>query len=119
MTQQKSFTQVENELISKFRKKVNHCESTEDVKKAFVWCVQELFTKISEGAITLRADELRLQLEGEPFVIDETLRAGEAFAGVWNNSDLPRIVGRFAELAVNQYRHLAKNPARTEAKIRN
>ena len=52
------------------------------------------------------------------FFIAENIRSDVEFAKVWHNSDLPRIVGRFAELALHQYKHLAKNPAKTEAKIR-
>ncbi len=116
--QQFSFTHVENELISKFRKNINEAESTEDVKKSFVYCMQELFRKVTDGALEVRADDIYLKPADSSFFIGESIRSHPAFAGIWNNTDLPRIVGRFAELAMNQHKHLAKNPAKTEAKIR-
>ena len=116
--QQFSFTHVENELISKFRKNINEAESTEDVKKSFVYCMQELFRKVSDGALEVRPDDIYLKPDDTSFFIGENIRSHAEFAGIWNNTDLPRIVGRFAELAMNQYKHLAKNPAKTEAKIR-
>jgi len=116
--QQFSFTHVENELISKFRKKINEAESTEDVKKSFVYCIQELFRKVTDGALEVRADDIYLKPADSSFYIGENIRSHTEFVRIWNNSDLPRIVGRFAELAMNQHKHLAKNPAKTEAKIR-
>ena len=118
MTQQHSYTHVENELIPKFRKRINEAESTEDVKKSFVYCMQDLFRKVSGGGLELQPDEIYLKMDATSFFIAENIRSDVEFAKVWHNSDLPRIVGRFAELALHQYKHLAKNPAKTEAKIR-
>ena len=46
------------------------------------------------------------------------MRAAAGFAEIWGGSDLAQIVTRFAEAARNRSRHLAKNPEKTEAKIR-
>ncbi len=119
MTRQQSFTKAENELLPKFRKMTNEAESTEDVKKFFIYCVQELFSRAFDGRMELRFEEVELLPEGEPhFMISEEVRSREGFAEVWNASDLPHIVSRFAELALNRYKHLAKNPEKTETKMR-
>lgn len=116
---QLSFTKVENELLHKFRKRINEAESTEDVKKFFTYCQQELFNHAYAGQLEIQFDDVCLMPEGEPpFMISEQVRSHEDFARVWNTSDLPHIVSRFAELALNRYKHLAKKPGKTEAKIR-
>lgn len=118
MTQQHSFTHAENELLPKFRKRINEAESTEDVKKAFVYSMQDLFKTVSEGRLDLRAEDVGLNPEKDSFLLSDGLQSHDDFAKVWNDTDLPRIVARFTELALHQYTHLAKNPAKTEAKIR-
>ena len=119
MTQQQSFSKVENELQHKFRKMVNEAESTEDVKKFFIYCMQELFRRACVGQLELQFDDIGLRPEeNPPFMISEHVRSREDFAQLWDTSDLPHIVSRFAELALNHYKHLAKNPEKTEMKMR-
>ena len=119
MTKMQSFSKAENELLPKFRKMTNEAESTEDVKKFYVYCMQELFTHAFAGELELRFEDIGLLPEEEPpFFIDDRIRSREDFAEVWQASDLSQIVTRFAELAVGHYRHLVKNPQKTEAKIR-
>jgi len=119
MTRMQSFSKAENELLPKFRKMTNEAESTEDVKKFFVYCMQELFTHVSDGRLEPRFEDVGLLPEGEKlFFISESLRSREAFAEVWQESDLPQIVSRFAHLAVARYKHLETNPRKSEAKIR-
>ena len=54
----------------------------------------------------------------ETFRLGERVRATAGFNEIWEGSDLAQIVTRFAEAARNRSRHLAKNPEKTEAKIR-
>jgi len=119
MTRMESFSKVENELLPKFRKMTNEAESTEDVKKFFVYSMQELFAQAFAGQLNLRFEDIALSPDGEqPFVIDEQVRTRKDFIAMWQASDLSQIVTRFAELAVGHYKHLDKNPRKTEAKIR-
>lgn len=119
MTIQLSFTKVENELLPDYRKKIGAAESTEDVKKFFVYTIQELLLRLSEGKIRLAYDDITLVPELSPaFAVRGSLLETPDFSAVWQNSDLPSVVGRFAETAVNHFRHLEKNRQKTEAKIR-
>ena len=118
MTQQTSFTHVENKLFPKFRKTISQARSTEDVKKMFGYCMQDLFKEVSEGALELRLEEVVLKPESNSYHIDDKIRETDAFARVWTATDLSRIVDRFTEVCLHQYAHLAKNPEKTEAKIR-
>jgi hypothetical protein len=119
MVKIQSFTKIENELLPKFRKQLNEAESTEDVRKFFVYCVHELCNEALDRQVSLQFEDISLQPEGEqPFQVADHLLANAAFAEVWQSSDLSHIIGRFAEQAVGRYRRLEKNPAKTEAKIR-
>ena len=117
--EQQSFSKIENGLQPKFRKMTNEAESTEDVKKFFVFCMQELFNLASIGQLELQFEDIELLPEGNPpFVFSKQVRSRQDFTRLWNDSDLSQIVLRFAELASNHYKHLTKNPKKTEAKIR-
>jgi hypothetical protein len=119
MSQQQSFTKIENELLPKFRKRINEAESTEDIKKFFCYCVQELLERAFAGRLKVEYGDVALDPEGDPpFQINERIKSREDFIEVWNVSDLPQIVGRFSLISLNHYKHIGKNPEKTEAKIR-
>ncbi|MBI5558818.1 MAG: hypothetical protein HY885_14410 [Deltaproteobacteria bacterium] len=119
MTMQLSFTKIENELLPEYRRKIGSAESTEDVKKFYVYTMQDLFRQVFGGKIDLDFEDISLQPDQQPsFVISTVLLDKDDFTYVWNTSDLPNLVGRFTETAVKHYRHLEKNPKKTEAKIR-
>jgi len=46
-----SFTRCEREILPNFRQKIGKAESTEDVKKFFVYTVNELFRNVFEGQL--------------------------------------------------------------------
>lgn len=120
MNQQRSFTKNENELLHKFRKMTNEAESTEDIKKFFAYCMQELISQATEGRLEMQFIDIELVPDGEPpYRFSAAVQAEEAFVDSWETSDLGHIVQRFADLAMHRYRHLQKKPQKTEVKIRN
>jgi hypothetical protein len=118
MALQQSFTHVENELLPKFRKRINEAESAKEVETSFGDSVQELFRKASVGMLEVASDDIHLKPETASFLLGEAIRSQDTFTALWDNSDLPRIVGRFAELAQHRHAHLAKKTEKTEAKIK-
>ncbi len=119
MSTQHSFTKFENELLPDFRKKINLAESDEDVKKFFVYTVQNLFSKVFSKKADYSYDAITLTPGRESgYSLAPALMEAEDFKEVWNNSDLPHIVGRLADTATKRYSHLGKHPEKTEAKIR-
>jgi hypothetical protein len=106
MARQLSYSKYEQELRPELRQNMNIAESTEDVKKFFVYTIQKLFGRVLErkGAFTYED-------------ISDKLLEDPDFAAVWRNSDLANIVKRIADAASNRHRHLQKNPAKTESKI--
>lgn len=120
MARQMSYTKHENRLLHDLRQKLNKAESTEDVKKFFVHTSRKLFDSVSDGRMSSRYEDIALIPGSAPYYqVEKRLSETEAFDAIWTNSDLSRVLGRFAEAAVGHYRHLAKNPEKTRSKIRN
>ena len=118
MARQLSFSKYEQELRPELRQNLNIAESTEDVKKFFVYTIQKLFGKVLEGKEPFRYEDIRLTpLEQSGFIISDNILGNPEFAAVWQNSDLSNIVKRIADAASNRHKHLQKNPAKTESKI--
>ncbi|NOR24065.1 MAG: hypothetical protein GQ542_06655 [Desulforhopalus sp.] len=119
MTRQISFTKIEKELLPRYRQKMGAAESTEDVKKFFVYIVMELLNRAYDDKIRFEYNHICLDPANSPhFCIDTSVTSLNDFTPVWDNSDLSHIVSRFTDTAMNHYTHLSKNPAKTEAKIR-
>jgi hypothetical protein len=118
MARQLSFSKYEQELRPELRQNLNIAESTEDVKKFFVYTIQKLFGKVLEGKEPFDYEDIRLApMEQSGFIISDKLLEDSEFAAAWQNSDLSNIVKRIADTAGNRHKHLQKNPAKTEAKI--
>ncbi len=119
MIKQQSFTKIENELLPEFRRRIGTAESTEDVKKFYVYTMQDLFNRVFSGKIDLEYGDVVLLPDQAPsFSFNERIQGMEDFTSVWNGSDLPHIVSRFTDSALKHLKHLEKNPAKTESKIR-
>lgn len=123
MTVQHSFSKIEKELLPAFRQQIGSAESTEDVRKYFIYTVQDLVKKATEGELEPRYEDISLNHSTEcdddcQYVLGADLTANELFSGIWENSDLQRIVAKFAASACNRYKHLEKKPEKTDAKIR-
>jgi hypothetical protein len=119
MTTQFSFTKYEHEVLPTFRQKINKAESTEDVKKFFVYTAIDLLENIFEGKMNFEYEDVALLPDSKSqFAVSERIFSSEQFKSVWNNSDLPRVICRFALSAIHRHRHLEKHPEKTDAKIR-
>ncbi len=119
MTKQVSFTKQEHKVMPNFRQMIGQAESTADVRKFFVYTVRELFDNVFQGNLDFHYEDVELKPEiVPPYTISQRLFAREDFTSAWKDSDLPRVVDRLAESAVGRYKRLAKNPEKTDAKIR-
>lgn len=119
MKKKKSFSKIEQDVRHNFRKNLNVAESTEDVKKFFIYAVQDLIGQAFAGRVTVDFDDINLDPQAEGgFVCCTALREHDEFMESWQHSDLPEIVGRLAENALNHIKHLEeKLPNKTEAKL--
>lgn len=114
-----SYSHVENEIRAHFRNNLNQAESSEDVKKFFVYAVQELLGKAFEGKIIVDFGDIELTEgdEEQAFIIHKRLLHDIVFMDAWYNSDLPTIVQRLARTAIKHVKHFGKMPDKTEAKM--
>mgnify|MGYP000436382243 CR=1 FL=1 len=119
MTKRISFSKHEQKIIPTFRQKINHAESTEDVKKFFYYSVKELFDDIFQGQVTCDYEDIVLVPGAGPYYsTSQRLLDSESFQSAWRDSDLPRVLGRLADSAVKRYRRLEKHSEKTDLKIR-
>ncbi|MDT8336118.1 MAG: hypothetical protein RQ753_10510 [Desulfurivibrionaceae bacterium] len=120
MSKQMSFSKIENTILPEFRNKINHAESTEDLKKFFIYSVQDVFNHVFSGKkMTFDFDDISMLPDSEPhYQLGKRLLASKDFMEVWNESDLPQVIGRLANTAAKHHTRLGKNPGKTEAKIR-
>jgi len=119
MIKQLSFTRYERKILPNFRQMISKAESSEDVKKFFIYTAIELFKNIFEEKTDFEYEDISLVWTGDPYYkVSKRLLSLEDFASVWHNSDLPVIVGHLAESAMHRYKHLQKYPEKTEAKIK-
>jgi hypothetical protein len=119
MTDRVSFTRYENIIYPSFRQEVQKAESTVDVRNSFTLATRKLLHSALEGKMDFRDDDIRLLPESDArFVISKRLLSSPAFKAVWEDSDLPRVIDRFADLAIGRCKRLQKHPEKTDAKIR-
>jgi len=123
MTERLSFTKYENEILPAFRNRLNMAESTEDVRKFFLYTVKELLEKIldmGEDDLDITyPDDVDVDVEKPPFFkLGEKLKQHPKIKPLLESSDLRDILQRLAESAIKRYLHLEKHRDRTESKIR-
>ena len=119
MAKRLSFSKNEQDILPEFRQRINLAESTEDVKKFFVYTVTDLFNHVFTGKIDFLYEDVELQFSGDPyFSISDRLLSQNDFSAIWECSDLPNVVARFARTAIKRCKRLEKHPEKTDAKIR-
>jgi hypothetical protein len=119
MSKVMSYSKIEKAILHNFRNKLNHAESTADLKKFFSYSAQELFDNVFAGTMAFDFNDTSLEPGSEPpYRLHERLLASDAFKTVWDSSDLPQVMGRLSQTAVKHFIRLGKNPGKTETKIR-
>jgi hypothetical protein len=119
MTERLSFTKYENECLPRFRHKINEAESTEDVKKFFVYTVKDLLESVFEGNMDIQYEDVSLKPRSKSqYAVSERLLSYRDFKSIWSRSDLPRVIGRLATSASRRYTRLEKHREKTDTKIR-
>lgn len=114
MTDQKSFTKIENEVVHQYRKNVAAATSVEEVKKCFQRTVCELLEKASGEQVRCRHEDVTLNPAAPPhYSLAESITGQASFLALQKNSDLNAILARLAEPAVHRHTHLAKHPEKT------
>ncbi len=69
MTKQISFSKYEQKVLPNFRQKINEAESTEDVKKFFIYTVKELLESILPEKFGFEYEDVALMPGSEPYYV--------------------------------------------------
>ncbi len=119
MAKQISYTKYGNQILPHFRERLNLAESTEDLKKFFVYTSRDLLERIFAGELEINYEDIALNPKASPhFTLSEKLIADPRFISSWRDSDLKNIMADLAGTVMKRYIHLEKNSGKTEAKIR-
>ncbi|MBN2719308.1 MAG: hypothetical protein JXX14_25890 [Deltaproteobacteria bacterium] len=114
-----SYNRFENDLMHQYRSQMSGAESSSDVEKFFDYTVRSLCDKIFDGNIKINQQDIQYTQDGESlYQVHRRLLDSKLFADVWENSDLPKIVERFAQTAHHRAIHLDKHREKTNLKIR-
>ncbi|RJX36358.1 MAG: hypothetical protein C4525_01380 [Desulfarculus sp.] len=116
MSALKSVTKYERQILPAFRNKINAAESTEDVRKEFHHSAKDLILAAAGGDLTIYTEDIVFDPAAPPYYrLSPELHRQGRFQALWKSSDLPRVLQDLAELARHRYKHLDKNPDKTEA----
>ncbi len=120
MEKQLSFSHLEKELVKEFRNNINNSEGPIDVANHFSFVVCKLFKKVfSETDLELENNcAIFAPNEENYFKINDNLLQDDRFHKLWDNSDLPDLLKKFAETSYHKYLHHNKHLEKTNKKIR-
>ncbi|MBC8383948.1 MAG: hypothetical protein H8E57_00350 [Candidatus Cloacimonetes bacterium] len=120
MKKQISFSTLGNTYIHEMRDKINNSENKIDLDHFFSQTVTNFLNKvfhdqdfvIDNGDIIFNPDSENY------FSVSDDLWKLEYFKEIWNSSDLPNVIKKFADSTYHRYLHLNKHPEKTQKKIR-
>ncbi|MCK7521701.1 MAG: hypothetical protein MZV64_30455 [Ignavibacteriales bacterium] len=119
MTEKLSFTSVERELAHEFRGRINASEDIVDLGNHFSGTMHRLVSHAIGSSHHLDPDAIVFDPDAaHSYSIRKSLRDDPTFQSLEKNSDLMRIISRFAEMTLHRYIHLKKHNERTDKKIR-
>jgi len=119
MSEQLSFTKIENDLRPTYRNRLNTAESPEDIKKFFVYTAREFLTRTLGDSVQVEYEDVRLAPDSDPpYILSDKLVRHPSYTSLQQRSDLNIILNRLAQSAARRYVHLERNPEKSESKIR-
>ncbi|MFO7896466.1 MAG: hypothetical protein R6U84_06010 [Candidatus Cloacimonadales bacterium] len=121
MKKQQSFNHLGNELIHELRNNINNSEGPVDISNHFSYTTSKLLQAVfADESVDIQKDSIIFAPESDHyFKLNNGLADDEGFMEVWKNSDLPSVVGKFAEASYHRYLHHNKHQEKTNKKIRN
>jgi hypothetical protein len=111
-----SHTRLEHELAPHFRERLNHAESSEDVKKFFAYTMRDLLSRVLGAEV--RYEDVALDAAEPGYRVSTRIEHDPGYTLAIGGSDLGAIMKRFAEAARHRARHLEGHPEKTQSKIR-
>jgi len=117
-----SFSVLEKEFAHVFRNGINSSEDKIDLGNHFSRTMKTLLQKVFEHEhIPVDVDDSDITFNPEArhyYTISGKLRQTGSFKGLWEGSDLPSVIERFADSTHKKYLHLDRHREKTRFKIR-
>lgn len=117
-----SFAPLEKELMHEMRNTIKRVEDTRDLENRFSTIMKHLLEKACEMQqmpIDVDIDDVMFNPEaGNYYIISKKLKKMAGFSDLWDSSDLRNVIGRFADSAYREYRHLHRHQEKARFKIR-
>jgi hypothetical protein len=119
MTQKLSFSALEREFRAVFRDKIDKSEDAQDVEKLFTHVVGQLVRQALSDQVDVLDTDIVYDAEA-PFryAVSGKLADDARFRDVYDNSDLPAILKRFADTAHKTIGHYQKVNVQNASKLR-
>ncbi len=122
MEEKVSFSVLEKEFMHVLRSGINNSEDKIDLENHFSNTMKIFLQRIFEHEhIPADVDDFDVTFDPgarDYFTISGKLRQMGWFKGLWEGSDLPSVIGRFADSTHKKYLHLDKHREKTRFKIR-
>ena len=121
MKKQQSYNHLGNELIHELRNNINNSEGPVDISNHFSYTTSKLLQAVFDGSdVKIAKDSVVFAPNSDNyFKLNNGLADNKVFWEVWENSDLPAVVSKFAEASYHRYLHHNKHQEKTNKKIRN
>lgn len=122
MAYKKSFSEVENKYWGDYKVRMSKAQGAEDVKKIFSMIVADMVKEIEPSLDPIYGEfngDFEIEMIGDKkYRVAPKIKEDPAYIELIENSDLPAILDKYAELAVNKIVHLSgKEPEENGKKI--
>jgi len=118
MSNDASFTKIENDLAPVLRQRVNTAEGMADVQHAYAAFLQEFLCRLTGTQVVLDEGDVWVDPQVEDgYTLGPGILQKPEYAKFLEHSDLRAILRRRADDPVKRINHLAKNTVRAEAKM--
>lgn len=111
MAYKKSFSEVENKYWGDYKVRMSRAQGAEDVKKIFSMIVAEMVKEIEPNLDPIYGEfngDFEIEMAGNAkYRVAPKIKDDSLYIELLKNSDLPAILDKYAELAINKIIHLS------------
>jgi hypothetical protein len=121
MHETQSYSALEHAMKHGMRRAINGAQDAVDLGNQFSYAAADFLRKAFTGmsGMIRQNDVMFSSKPARHFAISSRLLEMPEFSETWKHSDLPGIIGRFAESAYHRFLHLERHTEKTNLKIRN
>lgn len=111
MGYKKSFSEIDGKYWADYKTRLSKAQGVEEVKKIFTMIIADMVKEIEPKLNPVFREfdgDFEVCLKGEAkYKVSEKISTDENYKYLIENSDLPAIIEKYAELAINKIKHLS------------